>query len=88
MVAPRLEGLAFIFLAGIVVLVLGWFLAPPLLAFIIAFVVFDLSLAVSKIIAVWALCLWALGHLAVWTYTFIHDKIIANTRKRTHDDLM
>lgn len=88
MQAPRLEGLAFVFLAGMAVIGLGWLLAPSLLTFIIAFVVFDLSLAVSKLVAVWTLGAWILGHASVWLYTRVHDTLIERARQKRHDDFI
>lgn len=86
MQAPRLDGLVFIFFAGVALVAFGLLIGPPILAFIVAFVVFDLSLAASKVIAIWVLVAWILVHAAFWSYTWIHDKIAAHLRKVKHKD--
>lgn len=88
MQAPDLSGIGFVFMAGVVFIGLGWLVAPSLLTFLIAFVVFDLSLAASKVVAIFTLGAWILLHLSYLVYRYAHTKIISVMRAKKHEDFM
>lgn len=86
MQAPRLDGFVPILIAGTLVLGAAWFLAPAVIMFAFCFVILGLSLALSKLLAAWALGAWVLGHVVFWLYTGIYDWAIRKAHERKHKD--
>lgn len=88
MQAPRLDGFIPVLVAGTLVLGAAWFLAPSAIVFALCFVILGLSLTLSKLLAVWALGAWILGHGVFWLYSWFHDWVVVKSHERKHADFM
>lgn len=88
MQAPRLDGVIPVLVAGTLVLGAAWFLAPSAIVFALCFVILGLSLTLSKLLAVWALGIWILGHGAFWLYNWFHDWVVVKSHERKYADFM
>jgi hypothetical protein len=88
MQAPKLDGFIPVLVAGALVLGAAWVLAPAVIVFAACFIVLGLSLPLSKILALWALGVWILGHGAFWLYSWFHDWLVVKAHERKHADFM